>query len=399
MRVVGIIAEYNPLHKGHIYHLQEALKKSEASFSVVLMSGNFVQRGEPACTDKFTRAKWALDAGVDIVFELPSVFASANAQIFSEGAVRLLNSMRVVTDLAFGCEQASLHVLNELCNILAQEPPAFKKLLQAQMKTGKSYPRARYDALQELGVGPQSLDELVKPNNILAVEYLRSLKKLNSPINPLPIERVGSGYKDFKLTGELSSASAIRKAFTEGNEDVLDCLPLFVSGAVKFDTQFPVSVNDVGSMMLYKIRSMTLRDICSLPEVSEGLEQKIAAAARNAVNSESFFESIKSKRYTMSRIKRIGMNALLGITTELQSNMLDESNMYLRVLGMKKDARVLLSSIAAMSNVPVIIRNSDCEKCSDIAKKSLEIDSFSTDILRFSMQKEIHKDSEAAIIA
>lgn len=398
MSVVGVIAEYNPLHNGHMYHLQQAMQRANASYAIVVMSGNFVQRGEPACTDKYTRAEWALQAGADIVLELPSVFANSSAQLFAEGAVRLLNATGVVTDLAFGCEQASLQTLNDLLDIIVNEPAEYKTCLKIHMKAGKSYPRARYDALQELGVPNSMLQELVKPNNILAIEYLRSLKRIRSSIKPLPIERIGSDYNDAYLTGEFSSATAIRNAVQAGDNSVTDALPLFVSGAMRFDDQFPLTANDVGAMMLYKIRSMTLDDIANIPDVTEGFEQAIHSASKNAVNADAFFESIKSKRYTMARCKRIGMGALLGITKQLQDDMLEDSNLYFRVLGIKRSARSLLSAIAAISNVPIIMRNSDIYKCTETAKSSLEIDAFSTDILSYAMQKELHKDSEAAVV-
>ena len=398
MRIVGIIAEYNPLHNGHLYHLQQAVEKANASYTVVVMSGNFVQRGEPACTDKFTRAEWALQAGADLVIELPCVFSNSNAQSFAEGAVRLLHATGVVTDLAFGCEQSSLPVLNELLDIIIHEPPEFKQCLRAHMRSGKSYPRARYDALEELGVGQNALQELVKPNNILAIEYLRTLKRLCSGIRPLPIERVGSGYNDAYLTGEFSSATAIRNAVMEGNMDVLKALPMFVSGPMKFDSQFPVTLNNIGSMMLYKIRKMQPDELRELPDVSEGFEQVLAAASRSCFDADSFFDAVKSKRYTLARCKRIGMSALLGITRDFQDKMKDDNGLYFRVLGIRKTARPLLSAIAANSDIPIILRNSDVGKCSDIAKQSLSIDAFSTDILSYALQKELHKDSEAAII-
>lgn len=398
MTVVGIVAEYNPLHNGHMYHIQQAIQKANASYVIVVMSGNFVQRGEPACTDKYTRAEWALQAGADIVLELPCVFSNASAQLFSEGAVRLLNATNVVTDLAFGCEQASLKTLNELLDIIVNEPKEYKTCLKIHMKAGKSYPRARYDALQELGVSNSLLQELVKPNNILAIEYLRSLKRLRSPIQPLPIERIGSDYNDSYLTGEFSSATAIRNAVQAGDSNVMNALPLFVSGAMKFDSQFPLTVNDIGAMMLYKIRSMDIDEICDIPDVSEGLEKVIYTSAKSSVSAEHFFEAIKSKRYTLARCKRIGISALLGITKEIQEDMLNDSNLYFKVLGMKRSARALLSSIAAKSNIPIILRNSDFSKCSSVAQSSLEIDSFSTDILSYAMQKEIHKDSESAVL-
>lgn len=398
MRVVGIVAEYNPLHNGHIYHMEQAKKKTGASYCVVVMSGNFVQRGEPACTDKFTRAQWALEAGADLVIELPSVFAVASAERFATGAVRLLEQTGIVTDIAFGCEQSSLPVLEELAELIAQEPPLYKRYLQYHLREGKSYPRARMEALSDIGVGQQTLSEISQPNNILAMEYLRALKKLHSPITPVPIERIGGGYNDPYLTGEYSSAGAIRDAVKAGDRQALSALPLFVSGAMQFDDQFPLTVNDVSAMMLYKLRFMTPEQIRLLPDVSEGLEQAIASAARTSVDGDSFFSAIKSRRYTMARCKRIGMSALLDISADLCEDMEQDENLYFRILGMRRDARALLSAMASISRTPVILRNADMNKCTDVARASLRVDALSTDILSYALQKPLHRDSEAAVL-
>ncbi|MCL2695119.1 MAG: nucleotidyltransferase family protein [Clostridiales bacterium] len=398
MRVVGIVAEYNPLHNGHIYHLEQARRITGASYVVAAMSGNFVQRGEPACTDKFTRAYWALQAGVDLVLEIPSVFANASAERFCEGAVRLLAATGMVTDLAFGCEQDNLNTLYRLAEILADEPPAFKKALAYHLKQGKSFPRARYDALAELGLEPKLLAELAKPNNILAIEYLRCIKKFAPHINPVPIRRIGNDYHDENLTGELSSATAIRGAYLAGNPEVIEALPLYVSGAIQFDSQFPVTANDVGAMMLYKLRTMTADDARLLPDVSEGFEQKLLRAARESWTAETFFEAIKSKRYTLARCKRIGMSALLDISVDLQTEMQDAAHHYLRVLGLRKSARALISAIVSLARAPLIMRNADMEKCTDVARESLRVDALSTDILAYALGREMHRDSQAAVL-
>ena len=376
MRVVGVIAEYNPLHNGHIYHLEQAKRKTGASYCIVVMSGNFVQRGEPACTDKFTRAQWALEAGADLVIELPTVFANASAERFAEGGK-----------------------LSQLADYLAEEPPEFKSYLQYHLKMGESFPRARYEALQDMGADAELLSELVKPNNILAMEYLRSLRKYAPEICPVPIERIGGGYNDEYLTGEYSSATAIRAAIREGNTQVLSTMPLFVSGAMQFDPQFPLTVNDVGDMMLYKFRLMSVEDVQRLPDVREGFEQNLLKAARTAVDGDSFFEAVKTKRYTMARVKRIGMSALLDVSEELVEDMASsDDNLYFRVLGLRRDARSLLSAIASISRTPLIMRNADISKCTDVARESLKVDALSTDILSYALRKPLHRDSEAAIL-
>jgi len=398
MRVVGIVAEYNPLHNGHIYHLEQAKRVTGASYCVVAMSGNFVQRGEPACIDKFTRASWALQAGVDLVLEIPAVFANASAERFCEGAVRLLAATGMVTDLAFGCETDDLSVLTRLAELLADEPPAFKKALAYHLKLGKSFPRARYDAFAELGLETELLAELAKPNNILAIEYLRCLKKFAPQIRPIPIRRIGNDYHDESLTGELSSATAIRAAYLAGDPEVIAALPLYVSGAIQFDSQFPITLHDVGAMMLYKLRTMSAEDARLLPDVSEGFEQVLLRAARSCWSADAFFEAVKSKRYTLARCKRIGMSALLDMSTDLQEEMRGESHHYMRVLGLQRSARALISAIVSLARAPLIMRNADMDKCTDVARESLRVDALSTDILAYALKREMHRDSQAAVV-
>ena len=226
MGAVGIVAEYNPLHNGHIYHLEQAKKETGADFCVIAMSGNFVQRGEPACADKFTRAEWALRAGADLIVEIPQCLAVASAERFAEGAVKLLAETGVVTDIAFGVETDNLDGLYRIADILDREPPAFRTNLAYHLKQGKSYPRAQFDALSDLNIPRGDVALLTQPNNILAVEYIKAIRRFAPHIRAVPILRQGNGYNDAELTGPLSSATAIRQALREGNEAVLDTMPV-----------------------------------------------------------------------------------------------------------------------------------------------------------------------------
>lgn len=398
MRVVGIAAEYNPLHNGHIYHLEQAKKLANADFTLVALSGNFVQRGEPACADKFTRAEWALRAGVDLVVEIPQCLAAASAERYAEGAVKVLASTGIVTDLAFGVETDDVDALYRITDILYREPPSFRTNLAWHLKQGKSYPRAQFDALSDLDLPKGTIQLLTQPNNILAVEYLKAIRRFAPHIRPIPVKRTGSAYNDTELTGELSSATAIRQALLEGNEEVLCSLPLFVSGAAKFDSQFPATIESFGPLILYRLRSMSLDEIADLPDVSEGFEQVIARAVRNSPDINTFLEAIKSKRYTMARCKRIAVSALLHIQKDLPDRILAEpENLYLRILGFLNGSRGLLSAIASDGNAPVILRNSDIGNCSDTARDSLAIDAFSTDLFAYALGKEVHRDAMSAV--
>ena len=398
MRTVGIIAEYNPLHNGHIYHMEEAKRLTEAEFCIIAMSGNFVQRGEPACTDKFTRAEWALRAGADLVVEIPQCLAVASAERYAEGAVKTLAATGVVTDLAFGVETDDFDALWRVADILDREPPAFQTNLAYHLRQGKSYPRAQFDALSDLDIPRGDVALLTKPNNILAVEYIKALRRYAPHIRAVPIPRKGSEYNDTALSGALSSATAIRQALREGNTAVLEALPLFVCGAARFDSQFPATLDHFGPLILARLRTMTPEQIAALPDVSEGFEQAIWRAAREQYEINGFLDEIKSKRYTMARCKRIAVSALLDIPAGMADALLeDRSNLYLRVLGFLNNARGLLAAMASSCSVPVILRNSDTLDCTETALASMAVDAYATDLFRYVFARDGHRDAQSAI--
>ncbi len=399
MRVVGIIAEYNPLHNGHIYHLEQARAQSGADYCVVVLSGNFVQRGEAACTDKFSRANWALRAGADLVLELPSVYAVAPAERFATGAVRTLAATGVVTDLAFGCEAPDLQTLYQISDIIATEPPALQDAIKKHLSLGKSYPRARFDALSEYGVPKSMLAAIAQPNNILAVEYLGAIRQYAAGIEPLPIERVGTGYHSEEIVGSFASATAIRKAIIEGRNEILSTMPSFVGGPLLYDDQFIIPQEALSDVMLYAIRRMTVGELAALPDVAEGFENVLYRSVREARTLTELYEKIKTKRYTLARCKRIVASALLGITAD-QVRKLTQSRegSYLKVLGFRRQARALISEIAKCKTAPMLLRNSDLEDFPSFVRQNLETDILSTDILRYVTTQEIKHDLSGAII-
>ncbi|MDR2167605.1 MAG: nucleotidyltransferase family protein, partial [Clostridiales bacterium] len=215
-KTCGIIAEYNPFHNGHKFHLEAAKRESSAENIVVVMSGNFVQRGEPAIICKFVRARAALLGGADIVLELPINFATASAEGFARGAVYILEKSGIIDALAFGCENNDLGILSEIANFLVNETEDFKAALRANLRQGKSFPVARAAALEQF-----SQEVLVAPNNILAIEYLKALRKFNSAIVPFGVARKGVGHHGKELVGSFASASALRREILAGNVDSL----------------------------------------------------------------------------------------------------------------------------------------------------------------------------------
>ena len=399
MRVVGIIAEYNPLHNGHIYHLERARAKSGADYCIVVLSGNFVQRGEAACTDKFSRTAWALRGGADLVLELPSLYAVSPAERFAAGGVRTLAGTGVVTDLAFGCESPDLQTLYQISDIIASEPPALQEAIKKHLSLGKSYPRARYDALAEYGVPQNMLSAIAQPNNILAVEYLNAIRQYAPAIEPLPIERVGTSYHSEEIAGEFASATAIRKAIIEGRHDILGTMPNFVGGPLLYDEHFIIPQEALSEVVLYAIRRMSAEELANLPDVGEGFENVLYRSVRQARTLSEFYELIKTKRYTLARCRRIAISALLGITAEqMKKTMLSREGSYLKVLGFQKKARPLISEIAKRKTAPLILRNSDLEECSALVRRNVETDMLSTDILSYVSSQEIKRDLTGPVI-
>ena len=399
MRVVGIIAEYNPLHNGHIYHLERARALSGADYCVVVLSGNFVQRGEAACTDKFSRATWALRAGADLVLELPSMYAIAPAERFAAGGVRTLNATGVVTDLAFGCEAPDLRTLYQISDIIATEPPALQEAIKRHLALGKSYPRARFDALSEYGVPKSMLAAIAQPNNILAVEYLNAIRQYATGIEPLPIERIGTGYHSEEIIGEFASATAIRKAIVEGRHEILSTMPNFVGGPLLYDDQFIIPQEALSDVMLFAIRRMTTQELSMVPDVAEGFENVLYRAVREVRSLSEFYERIKTKRYTLARCKRIVACALLGITSDQVRRMVQSrEGSYLKVLGFRRQARALISEIAKNKTAPLILRNSDLDDLPNFVRQNVETDMLSTDILSYVTTQEIKRDLSGAVI-
>ncbi|MGO1820465.1 MAG: tRNA(Met) cytidine acetate ligase, partial [Senegalia sp. (in: firmicutes)] len=209
MKIVGLVTEYNPFHNGHKYHLERSKYETNCDYSIAIMSGNFVQRGEPAICDKWSRAKMAIDSGVDLVIELPTLYSTMSAEFFSYGAIKILDSLNSIDFISFGSETNDLKKLNSISKILAFEPLEFKYSLKKYLNEGNVFPKARSLALKEI-LKDKDLDKIINnPNNILAIEYMKSLIKLKSTIKAHSIKRISSNYNDKNLTGEISSATAI----------------------------------------------------------------------------------------------------------------------------------------------------------------------------------------------
>ena len=393
MKVTGIIAEYNPFHNGHLYQLTEARKKTDADFIIVVMSGDFMQRGTPAIINKWERTRMALLNGADLVLELPCVFATASANMFALGGISLLARTGVVTDLCFGAETDSITDFLTLAKFLNEEPDFFKNALKNELKTGISFPAARSSALSAEASLPLSSEKLLSsPNNILGIEYCKALFALSSSIKPHIIKREGSGYNDREVNKQdrFASASAIRTVLLNpskgrSSSDLSSFLPassLDILKNSKNKLAF-LSENDFSLLLHYQLlREMDL-GFSSYSDVSKDLSNRIKNRISGFTSWSDFALSLKTKELTYTRINRALTHILLGITDD--NFLFAKSNLplYLRILGFSKNASLLLSSIKHNSSIPLISKLADAKNSlSDASYDMLKADIFASDIYR-----------------
>jgi predicted nucleotidyltransferase len=367
------------------------------------MSGNFIQRGEPAIVDKWARAEMALRSGIDLVVELPLVYAMSSAEFFAFGAVKILDSLGIVDQISFGSESGNLELLETAASVLANEPGEYKVLLREALGKGISFPAARQAALGDYltsGGERSSLaaEVLSQSNNILGVEYLKALKKLSSRMKPVTVPRISSAYNSEELTGAISSATAIRKLInrSEGNMDaelLKSIMPLSAGEILIREISAgkgPVFSSDFDGILLSILRRMSPDAARTLPYIAEGLENRIIEAAGSAGTIEDLVEKISTKRYTRTRIQRILFSALTGLTAEALNTFNSSGGpCYIRILGFNEKGRKLLSGIKKHATLPVIMKTADFRKAQNpLLSKMLELEAAATDqyVLAFCSQ-------------
>ena len=361
MKICAIICEYNPFHNGHLYHLNEARERSGADAIVCVISGNFVQRGEAAIMDKYTRARHAVLAGADAVIELPTVFATSNAELFAKGAIHILSSIPTVQSICFGAENADKTAFLLSARYLNNEPKEVSDRLKAEIQKGASYAKARAQAW----AGFLPLDLLCSPNNILGLEYTKAILSSGADIEILPIKRKGGAYSDSILQENYSSASAIRTAIANG-QTLNDNLPDFVLGDI------PTSLKSgLDALEKYALLSTSKEEIARVCDCTEGLEN---AFKRAALEKQPLEKTLTSARYTSSRIRRIALQNLLKINENtIREALLNP--LYLNVLAIKKARKDLLSALGE-STFPLLLRAHDEEMLTGVAVRTLETDKF-----------------------
>ena len=305
-KILGIISEYNPLHLGHVYHIRESKKKINPDYTVAIMSGNFVERGDTAIIDKWSRAEMALNSGIDLIIELPLIYSISSAENFASGNIKLLSSLGMDTTLSFGSECGDVSILDEIANVLVKEPPEYVSMLNHSLETGASFPKAREHALlMYLNDIRRYANVLSEPNNILGIEYLKSIKKQRSNLKTITIKRTGSNYNDLSLESKYASGTAIRNALNT-QTDIKQFVPkstyeILKSKIEKNELVYGLSIFE--QAIIYKLRSMSIDEISMLPDVNEGLENKIKKAADSCNTLSQLTEKIKSKRYTRNKNK------------------------------------------------------------------------------------------------
>lgn len=357
--MLGIITEYNPFHNGHKLHIEKSKLKTNSQHCIVVMSGNFVQRGEPAILDKYTRTKMALLNGADLVIELPIIYSTASAELFSLGAVDILQKTRIVNKMCFGSETGNLDDFFNIANILVDEPICYKQSLQKNLKKGLSYPNARMLALSEILDNNTNLDFLKEPNNILSLEYLKALKFLNNTniqVHTIKREQAHFHSETISQTSSIASATAIRKEFfnTSSFNNLINIMPSNCIDLINLNNLN--NLNNYTQVLSFLLRSLNPSDLSKIADITEGLENKILNNLCYLNSSIfDFIAKIKSKRYTYTKIQRALLHIILNITKLEQLEYKNNLVPYIRVLGFKKNSQFILKELTQKSSVPVIM--------------------------------------------
>ena len=359
MRVVGVIAEYNPFHLGHAHHLAEARRLAQADAVVVVMSSVFTQRGEAALLSPAERARMALSAGADAVFALPAAWAVRDAEHFALGGTAILGGLGCDV-ISFGTETTDLVCLQQAARLLEQPGAAFQSDVQTRMAEGIPYPAAVSAAMEASLPGCGAL--LAQPNSTLAICYLRALRRLNTSMEVVPVQRIG-GYHASALDEPLPSATALRGAILRGDwRSVAAAMPeeayaILRKAALEGRIHCPDALD---TALLYRLRTMSAADFAALPDISEGIENRLMAAAQTDCSREELLQTAKTRRYPYARLSRLATHALLGFTNEkLSAEPLPQAAW---LLGFRREARELFQHFKAKATLPVISKAADLDR-------------------------------------
>ena len=375
MKVCAIIAEYNPFHNGHLYQIERTKQLVDYDFLIVLMSGNFTQRGDAAILDKFKRSKIAKNYGADLVIELPAVYSVSSAQHFACAAINIIENLNIVTHLSFGSEIEDASLLKKAADILASNDSAFHNSLKSWLDTGLSYKASLNKALN--GRLKENIN-LANSNTVLALQYLRALNLKKSKIEPVIIKRIANAYSDCSLKERVSSASSIRRAKLCG-EDFKRCVP-----KLTYDFLFQskcVSLNDFTATIMTGLLKLGPEGISKLFEVNEGLQNRIFNSLKDSSSAEQLIDQITSKRYAKGTISRIMIYSMLDITKDLMNELISSGYpSYARILQIKESGLALLKLMSKTSSIKIIANAKEEKALGNTLQKVFALDKLATNI-------------------
>lgn len=390
MNITGLVAEYNPFHNGHVHHLSEARRLTDADYLVVVMSGDFVQRGTPAVIDKYKRTQMALNGGADLIIELPALFATASAETFATAAVSLLHQLGCVRSLAFGAESTDLASMKMLAEFFNHEPESYRIDLKTFLRLGENYPSARANALQNYFGAEQPMDpELIeKPNNILGIEYLRAVENLRADITPVVVKRWHTDYHSDAVYENVASATALRHMLYDTDSAIERMSPYLTPYAarelaMKLHVTTPIRDDDLSMLLQYRLQSEKDR-LSDYLDFDEELADRARKALPGLYSFKEWAGLLKSRAFTYTRISRALLHLVLDMKeSDLAAYRSDDYCLYARILGFRKGAEPLLTEIRKNSALPMITKVADAGKVlSEKAMRLLDIDIRSADIFR-----------------
>lgn len=357
MKACGLIVEYNPLHNGHVYHIQEAKKISKADCMIAIMSGSFLQRGEPAIIDKFHRAKTALQSGVDIVLELPYRYAVQSSQLFAKGAIQTLYEIGA-TSICFGSESGNITNFITSYHTLKEKEVEFESILKYYLNQGMAYPQASKLAYEKIGLVSSTLD-LSKPNNILGFSYVKSILDHHLPMKPLTIKRIKSNYHELNITGSIASATSIRKELLAKaviNKHIQATIPTeTIKQLHHYKQQATIwhTWENYFPLVHYRVMTMTQEELNAIQGVDEGLESRIKQTAKEATSFKQWMQAIKTKRYTWTRLQRMFVHILTN-TKKKDYSLVGDTIPYIRILGFTNTGRKFLNVHKKHITTPIV---------------------------------------------
>lgn len=394
MKTVGLITEYNPFHKGHEYHINEAKRQTGADLAVVVMSGNYVQRGMPAFLDKYSRTEIALKHGADLIIELPLIFSVGSAEIFAQGAVSILDKIGITDFLCFGTEEAKMEKLLKIAQILAFEPVEFQEALKENLKKGLSFPAARAKALCVLAGSDRDFTENIvnRPNNILAVEYLKTLIRRNSNLIPLCIPRIYSGYHDSSFENRFFSACALRSI--ENPEVLLSALKEIDSVYTKqFHISYPIQTKDFDTILGQRLLSACASGLTNFSDVNHDIENIIRKNLFSYTGFHEFAMLLKNKNLTYTRICRCLLHIMLNIRADIVENALKQDLPgYIRILGFTQKGSELLSHIR--SDIILLTKTAGYQKVltNPVDREIFEINLHADELYRMTVMSKFKRN-------